>query len=184
MHALWLPIALSAVAVFVLSSLIHMALTAWHASDYGTVPNQDAVMDALRPFAIPPGDYNLPHCDSMAEMKGAAFQDKLKRGPVAIMTVLPNGMMGMGRSLALWFVYLLVVVTLSAYVASRTQPVGAAYLSVFRIIAVPAFLGFAGALWQGHIWYRRSGSTTLKSTIDGLIFALVTAGIFGWLWPR
>ena len=53
--ALWLPILLSAVLVFVASSIIHMA-SPWHKSDYPKMPNEDGVMDALRPFAIPPGD--------------------------------------------------------------------------------------------------------------------------------
>ena len=55
LHSLWLPILLSSVIVFVVSSIIHMALP-WHNSDYPKVPNEDKVMDALRPFAIPPGD--------------------------------------------------------------------------------------------------------------------------------
>ena len=57
--ALWLPILLSSVIVFVVSSVIHMALP-WHKSDYPPIPNEDKVMDALRPFAIPPGDYMVP----------------------------------------------------------------------------------------------------------------------------
>jgi hypothetical protein len=34
------------------------------------------------------------------------------------------------------------------------------------------------------IWYSRAWINTIKSTIDGLIYALLTAGTFGWLWPR
>jgi hypothetical protein len=33
------------------------------------------------------------------------------------------------------------------------------------------------------IWYHRSWGTTLRYTVDGLVYALLTAGIFGWLWP-
>jgi hypothetical protein len=78
-----------------------------------------------------------------------------------------------------------VVVSLFAgYAASRALPVGAPYLSVFRFVGVSAFLGYSAALWQMSIWYQRPWSTTIKATVDGLIYALLTAGMFGWLWPR
>ncbi|HTR77102.1 MAG TPA: hypothetical protein VMH39_03300 [Gemmatimonadaceae bacterium] len=183
MHALWIPIVLSSVIVFVASSIIHM-MSPWHKGDYPMLPNQDAIMDALRPFSLAPGDYMLPRPESMADMKSAAFIEKVNRGPKVIMTVMPPGMTGMGQNLAGWFVYLLVVDTFAAYVAGRALPVGADYLHVFRFVGATAFLGFSLALWQLTIWYSRSMSITVKSTIDGLIYALLAAGTFGWLWPR
>ena len=181
--ALAVPILLSAVIVFFASSIIHMLLP-WHRNDYPKVPNEDAVADALRPFAIPPGDYMLPRCDTMAEMKSEAFTKKLSNGPVVIMTVLPNGRMSMGRNLSLWFVYCCAISVFAAYISGRALAPGENYLHVFRFAGATAFLGYAGALWQMSIWYRRAWSVTIKSTIDGLIYALLTAGTFGWLWPR
>ena len=183
MHALWMPIVLSSVIVFIVSSIIHMA-SPWHKNDYPLLANQDAIMDALRPFSLPPGDYMLPRPSSMAEMKTPAFIEKVKKGPKVVMTVMQPGMTGMGKSLAGWFVYLLVVNSFAAYVAGRALPVGADYLHVFRFVGTAAFLGFSLALWQLTIWYSRSMSITVKSTIDGLIYALLAAGTFGWLWPR
>jgi hypothetical protein len=183
LSALWLPIVLSAVVVFVVSSAIHM-LSLWHKNDYPKLPNESQVMDALRPLAIPPGDYMMPRSQSMEEMRSPAFQERWKRGPVVIMTVLVPRQMGMGRSLALWFVYALVVGVLAAYVAGRALPLGAAYLDVFRFAGVTAFIAYAVGLWQMSIWYHRAWSITLKSTVDGLIYALLTAGVFGWLWPN
>ncbi|HEU5220013.1 MAG TPA: hypothetical protein VFU23_15235 [Gemmatimonadales bacterium] len=180
---LWLPILLSAVAVFVVSSIIHMG-PFWHKTDYPKIPNEDKVMDALRPLAIPPGDYMIPRCNSRAEMSSPEFLEKMKRGPVVIATFLPPGMLGMGRSLMLWFLYCVVVSVFGGYVAGRALPAGADYLQVFRFAGVATFLGYAVALWQMWIWYRRSFAMTIKSTVDGLIYALVTAGFFGWLWPR
>ena len=184
MHALWMPIVLSAVLVFIGSTILHMILSFWHAGDYGKVPNEDGVMDALRPFAIPPGDYMLPRPGSMADMKSAAFKDKVNKGPKVIMTVMQPGVTGMGKSLTAWFVYTLVVGVFAAYVAGRALPVGSDYLHVFRFAGVAAFLGYSGALWQQSIWYQRSLTTTIKGTIDGFIYACLTAGTFGWLWPR
>jgi hypothetical protein len=181
--ALWLPILLSAVIVFVASSLIHMVLP-WHKNDYPKVPDEEALRGALRPLALPPGDYMVPRPSSREELRNPAFIEKYRQGPNVILTVLPTGSMSMARNLGQWFVYLLAVSLFTAYVTGRTLPGGTPYIQIFRIAGAVAFLGYAAALWQMSIWYRRSWSTTLKATVDGLIYALLTAGTFGWLWPR
>lgn len=180
--ALWLPILLAAVIVFVASSVIHMMLP-WHKSDYPKMPNEDRVRDALRPFAIPPGDYMVPRPESRQEMTSPAFAEKVKQGPNLVVTVLPSGPFSMGKNLTQWFLYAVVVGVFAAYVAGRALPPGAEYLRVFRFAGVTAFVGYTLALWQMSIWYRRSWTTTIKATVDGLIYALLTAGTFGWLWP-
>jgi hypothetical protein len=180
--ALWLPILLSAVLVFVVSSIIHMA-SPWHKGDYPRLPNEDKVLDALRPLGIPVGDYMMPRPSSREEMSSPAFAEKMKAGPVVMMTVMP-GSMAMGRNLSMWFAYLVVVGVFAGYVAGRALPTGAPYLRVFQFVGATAFVGYALALWQMSIWYRRAWLTTVKATIDGLIYALLTAGMFGWLWPR
>ena len=183
LSALWLPIVVSAVIVFVVSSIVHMVMP-WHKSDYQRVANEDAFMDAVRPLGIPPGEYMVPRPSGMADMKSPEFRDKLNKGPVMIVTVLPNGDQGMGRNLILWFIYLIVVGIFAGYIAGRALPPGSNYLHVFRFAGASAFLAYSAALWQLSIWYRRKWSTTIKMTIDGLIYALLTAGTFGWLWPR
>ncbi|MBI3210905.1 MAG: hypothetical protein HYZ37_18630 [Candidatus Solibacter usitatus] len=183
LNLLWLPILLSAVIVFVVSSIIHTVLP-WHKGDYPKMPDEEAVRRALQPLAIPPGDYMVPRPSSHKEMGTPEFIEKVKQGPVMMFTVMPNGPMSMGRNLILWFVYCAVVGIFAAYVAGRALPAGAPYLRVFRFAGVTAFAGYALALWQMSIWYRRAWLTTIKSTIDGLIYALLTAGTFGWLWPK
>lgn len=183
LHVLWLPILLSAVAVFIASSLLHMALP-WHRTDYRSLPDEGKVLDALRPFAVPPGDYLAPRPVSMAEMRSPEFTEKMKKGPVLVVTVLPNGTGSMGRNLAMWFAYSVVIGVFAAYLTGRALPPGAHYLAVFRFAAVTAFLAYSAALWPFSIWYRRSWATTIKATIDGLIYGLLTGGFFGWLWPR
>jgi hypothetical protein len=182
LSALWLPILLSSVIVFVVSSAVHMALP-WHKNDYPRVPNEDKLRDALRPLAIPPGDYMVPRPTNTAEMRSPEFIEKIQKGPNMIMTVLPSGPWSMKRNLSLWFLYLVAVGVFAAYVAGRALPVGADYLSVFRFAGVTAFLGYTAALWQMSIWYHRAWSTTMKASVDGLIYGLLTAGTFGWLWP-
>ena len=181
--SLWLPILLSAALVFLASSVIHMA-PLWHKTDYPKLANEAQVLDALRPLRIPAGDYFLPRASGMQEMKSPEFVERMNKGPVAMLTVMPNGPFSMSRNLAQWFVFLIVVGVFVAYVASRTLPVGTTYPRVFQIVGATTFIAYVLALAELSIWYRRSWTLTLKATLDGLIYALLTAGTFGWLWPR
>lgn len=180
--SLWLPILVAAVLVFVVSSIIHMVLK-YHWTDWAPVPEEDAVMAELRRVGLTPGNYTLPHASSMAAMKEEAYVEKRTKGPAAMITVVPSGMGGMGKQMTLWFLYSLVVGIFAAYVAGRALEPGADYLEVFRFTGTAAFLAYAVGGWQESIWWGRKWSNTLKNTIDGLIYAAVTAGAFGWLWP-
>lgn len=180
--ALWLPILLSAVAVFIVSSLIHMVLR-YHNSDFKQVPSEDTIMASLRPYNIPPGDYFVPFCTDMKEMNSPEYLDKINKGPNIIMTVRPNEMGSMGKSLGLWFLYSVLVSGVVAWVAGRAYGPGAAYMDVFCIAAVTGFAGYGLALFQNSIWWSKSWTTTMKSVFDALVFGLATAGVFGWLWP-
>lgn len=183
LSTLWLPILLSSIIVFVASSLIHMVL-GWHKNDYPPLPNEDQVLDALRPFTIPPGDYFVPRPATHAHARTPEFAEKVKKGPVMMFTVMRNEMMPMSRNLTMWFLYLIVVGIFSGYIAGRALGPGASYLEVFRFVGATAFIAYSAALWQMSIWYRRGWGLTIKATVDGLIYALLTAGTFGWLWPR
>jgi hypothetical protein len=181
--ALWLPILLATVAVYVASSIIHMA-TPWHKGDYKGVADQESFMAALRPFALTPGDYMTPRPASMADMRSAEFKALHRLGPVIVFTVLPSGVMRIGPQLIQWVLCSLVVSLFAGYVASSVLPIGTSYLRVFQIVGTTAFLGYAGALVQQSIWYGRSWSMTIRTMLDGLLYALLTAGVFGWLWPH
>ena len=180
--SLWLPILLSAVLVFIVSSLLHMLLK-YHHSDFSRVPDEDRVMEEMRKLNIPPGEYMMPYTTDQKERESEAFKDKMAKGPMAIMTVMPGGQPGMAKNLIMWFVYLIIVGVFAAYISGRALGPGAHYLSVFRFVGATSFLGYTLALWQDSIWFSRSWSTTIKNTFDGLVYALLTAGMFGWLWP-
>ena len=180
--SLWLPILVSAVLVFVASSIIHMLLP-YHRGDFAKVPNEDQAMDGLRALNIPPGDYVMPHAGSPKAMGSQEYIDKATRGPMAFMVVSPSGPPKMGGSLAQWFVYCVIIGIIAAYVASRALDAGADYLPVFRFVGVTAFCCYVVAGWQNSIWYKMKWSSTAKNTFDGFVYALLTAGTFGWLWP-
>jgi hypothetical protein len=180
--SLWLPVLVSAVVVFIASSVIHMVLT-YHRTDFNKLPAEAEVADALRRFNLPSGDYVLPHCSGPAEMKTPEFQERWKKGPRLIVTVWGDSSMAMGGQLFKWFVFCAVISLFAAYMASRALPAGAEYLRVSQIASTTAFLGYAMSNWSGVIWYRRSVVTALKGSVDGVIYGLLTGGVFGWLWP-
>jgi hypothetical protein len=179
--SLWLPVLISTVIVFVVSSLIHMLLK-YHDSDFKRLTDEDKIMDDLRKYNIPAGDYMFPYTTDEKVRNSKEYQEKMKRGPSGIMTIFSDPG-NMTSSLSQWFVYILIVGIFAAYVAGRALEPGAHYLSVFRFTGVTAFAGYSLALMQDSIWYKKSWTATLKSMFDGLIYALLTAGVFGWLWP-
>ena len=181
--ALWLPILVAAVLIFVASSIIHMVI-GYHNSDYRRLPAEDDVMDALRRFNLPPGDYAMPLPANMRQMNAADYLAKREKGPVAFLSIWKPGPPTMTKQLGLWFVYSVVVSLFAGYVAGITLGPGAPYMTVFRVTGTVAFASYTLALWPFAIWYNRSLSVTLKSTLDGLIYGLLTAGSFGWLWPQ
>lgn len=181
--SLWLPIVLAALVVFIASSIVHMVL-GYHQADWRKVPAEDDAMGAFRRLSIAPGDYMVPCPSGRAAMKDAAFIEKMKAGPIVLMTVLPGSTGAMGAQLGQWFVYCLIVSVFAAYITGRAVGPGAEYLSVFRFSGTTAFMAYAVAHWQTSIWYKKSWGTTLRQTIDGLVYGLLTGGVFGWLWPR
>jgi len=181
--ALWLPILLSAVIVFVASSIIHMALPI-HKSDYRKLLEEDKVLDAIRAAGVTPGPvYYFPHT-THREMKSPEAIERFKRGPVGLLTVIPSGPPAMGKYLGQWFVYCVVISVFVAYLTGRTRSPGTAYLEVFRVAGTTAFLGYAAAQIHDAIWKGQTWGVTFKHVFDGLIYALLTAGTFGWLWPK
>jgi hypothetical protein len=180
--SLWLPVLVSAVLVFIASSLIHM-FTPWHKGDVRGVPGESEAMEALRRLKIAPGDYVMPYAGSMGAMKDPAFRARLEAGPAVLLTVW-KGTTSMGPQLAGWFLYSVVVSIFAGYVAGAALPMGSPYLDVFRFAGTTAFAGYSLALMQNSIWWRRGWGFTLRSMIDGLLYACLTAGAFGWLWPR
>ena len=180
--SLWLPILVSAVVVFIASSVIHMALR-YHKNDFKRLPTESDVLASLRSFQLPPGEYFFPFADGGEEMRSDEWKKKVDTGPVGFMTVMPNRPMDMGKNLTQWFVYCLVVGLLTAYLTGLAYGPGTDYMVIFRFAGTAAFIGYTAAMWQNSIWWSRSWSTTLKSTFDGLVYGLLTAGVFGWMWP-
>jgi hypothetical protein len=180
--ALWLPIVLSAVAVFFASFIMHMVLP-YHRNDYRQLPDEDKILTALRAASITRGLYVFPYC-THKDMKSPAVIEKQKLGPVGFMTIIPNGPPAMPKLLTQWFVFCLLIGFAAACIAYLAIPFGRHHRAAFHVVGIAAFLAYGLANLSSGIWKGQKWSTTIKEVIDGLVYALLTAATFAWLWPQ
>src|SRR3954470_13558027 len=164
--ALWLPVVLSAVLVFITSSIIHMLLK-YHNKDYKQIPNEDAVRAAIRAGSPPPAQYIIPYCSDMKDMEKPEMQQKYAEGPVAVLNLMRPGRPGMGPMLGKWFIFILLVSFFIAYVAAHAISPGASYLHVFRIVGATGFLAYGMGQVPAAIWWGKPWSVTMKDLLDG-----------------
>jgi len=179
---LWIPVLVSVVLVFVASSLIHMVLKT-HNKDYRCLPGEEEVLTVIRAQAPAPGTYTFPYCVDMKEMGSDDTRAKFERGPVGMMTVMPNGVPPIGKALGQWVIYLRLVSVFVAYIGSASLVPGADYATVFRITGAAAFLPFVLGNMPASIWYGQPWSTTLRFAVDGVVYSLLVAGTFAGFWP-
>jgi hypothetical protein len=181
--SLWLAILLSAVFVFFTSFILNVVLS-YHRTEYRKFPDEEGLSEAIRKTDTSPGFYAFPYTSSPKEMKSPEIIEKFKRGPVALLTIFPSGPPAMGKSLIMWFLYCVLIGVFVAYLTGRTTGPGAEYLAVFRFAGTIGFLGYGVGHILNSIWMGQRWSATIKYVFDGFIYGLLTAGTFGWLWPK
>lgn len=180
--SLWLPVVVSAVAVWFVSAILHMVLK-YHRVDYRQLPNEDSVVQGMRAAAIPPGVYFTPYVSDHAALKDPAVRKRYDDGPVAMVTVMRNGPPAMGKYLVQWFLFCFLVSFVAAYVARHTLEPGAAGLQVLRITGTAAFLAYGFGYIQDTIWKAVPWPNALRGLLDAAIYAVTTALVFRFLWP-
>ncbi len=179
--ALWIPTLLSAVFVFITSNILWMALPFWHRRDYGKLPDEGAALAALS--AAKSGMYIVPHVDWNKQTAEEAAERH--KGPFALVLLRnPLSTFSFPTALISFFLYNLVISILVAYLTGHTVPAGASCLAVFRVAGTAGVLGYAFGGIPYSIWYGKPWSVTVKDIIDGIIYGLIIAGTFGWLWPK
>ena len=181
---LWLAIVLSAVLVFIMSALVHMVFK-YHNGEVNAAPNQDALQNAIRGAA--PGVYAFPMAADPKDRMSPEWMKKWSEGPSAFLTVMRAGYSGMGPMLGKWFVFNLVVSFFTAYVAAHALAMGAggpSYLPVFRVVGTIGLMAYGFAYTGDAIWFGKPWRMWATNMLDALLYGLVMAGTFGWLWPR
>ena len=179
---LWLPILVAVVLVFIASNLVWMVLP-HHKKDTKRLPDEAAALDVLGKQALTPGVYRFPWAD-FADMNKPETITKLTRGPVGLLTVRPSGPISMGKPMAAWVSYIVLITVAVACIAGRMLAPGAPYLSVFRRVGAVAILAYSAGNVPNAIWWGKPWRNTAFEVLDGIAYGLVTAGAFGWLWPR
>lgn len=179
---LWLPILLSAVFVFVISSLIHMVIK-WHAPDYRGFSNEDAVRAAIRAGNPSPGRYVLPWCSDMKEMGTEAMMLKYREGPVGHVTLAPSGTPNIGKSLGTWFLFSLIVAAVAAWIASQARGLDAEAPAAALLVAQISFVAYGFGTITESIWMSRPWSSSVKYILDSALYAAGSGAVFYWLWP-
>ena len=180
---LWMPIVLSAVLVFVVSSLIHMVFK-WHNSDYRKLTNEDEVRAAIRASNPAPGQYMIPYCGDPKEMGKPEMLQKFKEGPTGFLNLMRPGAPSMGKPLAFWFLLNLIIAFAVGYLACHTVPFGVSFLAVCRFVGIVTFLAYACGSVANAIWMGKTRNSAAKEVLDAFLYGLVSAVAFGWLWPR
>jgi hypothetical protein len=184
LSSLWLPIVLSAVAVFFLAGLAWMVV-GHHAKDWVKLPNQDAVMDVLRDQAPNGGQFVFPGCDhkDRKSMNTPEFQAKFAKGPSGYLYIRKPGPFSMGPMFVQSILFYLVVTTLVAHLATATFHEGAPRAYVFHYVWLATWLAYAAGMTWSVIWAGHSWRHTLLCMLDHVVYAAATAGIFAWRWP-
>lgn len=181
----WLPIIVSAVGIFVASSLIHMVFK-WHNADYKRFPNEDEIRAAIRAGNTQGGgEYMLPYCASPKDAGTPEMQQKFKEGPIGLLMIQPPGVVpSMGKPLILWFVFTLAVSAIIGYVAYKAILVPDTWGQVARLTGGLAFLAYACGGIQYGIWMGKPWGSVAKDVLDAAIYAAITGCVFAWLWTR
>ena len=181
--SLWLPALISAVLCFFLSSLVHMVFK-WHNKDHQAIPQEDRVLKSMRDAGITKGSYAFPWPGEGQSWGSPDMLERYQQGPSGFLRVLPLGPPQMGKSLMQWFAYLLLVGFGVAWILSLTMSAGAAYKTVCQTVAISAGMAHILAQLVPFIWMGQPWRATLLHILDGVFYALLTAGSFAWLWPR
>jgi len=177
---LWLPILLAGIAVFIVSSLI-WAVIQYHNSDWRPLDDENAARTALK--GMPSGQYAIPYAADNRARADESWQQKYREGPVAMITIVAHGNVNMAGKLIQWLVYCLVISVFVAYVAGSTLSAGSDYLKVYQVTSTVAFLAYGGMTGIRKIWFGQPAGSAVKDLVDALVYGLLTAGFFGWLWP-
>jgi hypothetical protein len=179
---LWLPILLSAVFVFIASSLLNMLLSFWHRSDYHGFSNEDEVRAAMRKGMNGGGMYNVPFC-LPDKMNDPEMLKKMEEGPLAMVSLKPGAKFNLGVPLLQWFL-LCLLISLIAAMLSMVLPVGAPPSHVFHTLALAGLLGHSMGPITSGIWWAHPWRSVFKYIVDGIIYALIIGATFMWLWPQ
>lgn len=183
--ALWLPIVLSAAAVWIVSVIVWTAMP-HHKQDFIGLPDspgEDGFMDYLRRSGIKPGNYAFPDCHKPGAMKSEKVQKAWQEGPVGHLSVWKTPLT-MGDKMVGTFVVFVVVSALIAYLTRVAFPGPSPFAKIFQFATTAGILAYCFTSIPSALWWGSYKRTIVANFIDGVLFAVITGAIMGWGWPR
>lgn len=178
---LWLPMLLSAVAVW-LWALLACTILALHKKDWKPLPNDDAFANALRPLNLLPGVYCFPYFKDFKHFNDPAFQARWNAGPNGIIHVW-RASQNMGATMLLSFLVYLVASFFIAYAGYAAMGPIVPHSKTFQVIGAMGVLAYSFAGLPNMIWFQANPRAKVTAVIDGIIMGLITGAIFAALWP-
>ncbi len=205
---LWLPILLSAGAVWFVS-IIASTVLPHHKRDFiglsGTTDTpgslgtpgtpgtpgtsaEDAFMDYLRRSGIKPGNYLFPDCHAPGAMKSEKVQKAWEQGPVGHLSVWKTPLT-MGDKMIGTFLVYLVASVLIAYLTRLAVPSapggpGTSFARVFQVAGTAGILAYSFSFVPNALWWGSYRRTIVANILDGVVYGLMTGAIFAWRWPH
>lgn len=185
LQQLWLPILIAstaALAIYVFAWYVFP----FHAREHHRLPTEPAMLEALRREMPPPGIYSFPYRGLRGmSAERADVVANLQRGPVGYLIIGKPGAQSIVAPLLQHFFFLLLVVTLSAYIAIVAGfKDGTPFIRVFRLISTVSTMSLVLGTTPLSIWFSRPWKSWALQCVEGLACGLATGATFGWLWPQ
>jgi hypothetical protein len=178
---LWLPILVTAIAVFAASSLVHMVFAGTFPTTAGSRTRTTCARWCARARPVPGSTSS--RIAPIPRRWAAEMVARFKEGPIGVLVLRPVGMPSMGKPLGLWFGLNLLVAILAGYLACRTLAAGSSFPQIFRVVGLFTFAAYAIGPLQQAVWMGKPWASACKEAGDALIYGVVTGLVFGWLWP-
>jgi len=175
---LWLPILLAGLATHI-ASTIAWTLLPHHKPEWNKLPAEEGLLDFLDQNSVAASQYLFPFCDDPKLMSEPEFKQKMEtrcRGMLILWPKPPN----MGKAIGLTLAFFLVAAFAIGYLASIAFAPGASMMEIFRLVFMAGLLCHVAGPFPGVFWFRKYVAMEM---LDGLVYALITAGIFAGLWP-
>ncbi len=176
--ALWLPIIIISVVLFV-ASFVAWVILPHHFGDWKKLEKEQEFMDAVSGLNLPPGNYMYPMTHAKAEQNSDEFRERYMKGPRGVLSTweVPN----MGVNLGLTLVFFLVTTAIIAYITyAALGPGSDMFMKVLQIAGAIGVLTHASSGVLNAIWFKRR---VIMDVVDGVVYGIIIGLIFALMWP-
>lgn len=176
--SLWMPIVGSGFATHFASTLAWTVLPHHKPEIKSLGDKEEQFTDWIACKEIEPGQYVFPYCEDMKQTETELFKQKQGKcsGELRVWARPVNMLAAMVKTLGFFLFAAFMIGYVCAYTLTPYTDKG----DVFRIVLVLGIMTHCFAIFPRVFWFPRSYATSL---VDGVVYALLTAGIFYALWP-